>query len=341
MKTHDVRTARDPSDDYIYGPSTTPVEEVSLSTSTPTYMTYTPTDSSWLITNAAGDETAFYGYDAFGNLAFGTPTSSFGYAGEYTDPSTGFSNLRARWYAPQTGEFTAPDPAFASTDTAYTYANDDPVNESDPTGLYVHGYCTGGSALQISAANPSAFACALVDDAGKTAVAWSNQLGLILNNPSSELAAFFANGEAVAQVSAQFSEIGLPLATVAEARGKWAERGAAVGIGKWLNVGGTTVQVDGSHWGLMISATTGASFPPLPGSVSWGSTEMHEQIYGPVRCDFSAKAINTAVGILNHSAPFNSNSWLYREAVQWVNRTRGTLIPPSAGGFGTPIQPIF
>jgi RHS repeat-associated protein len=98
-------------------------------------MTYTPSDSSWLITNAAGDETAFYGYDAFGNLAFGTPESPFGYAGEYTDPSTGLSDLRARWYEPQTGSFTTRDPAFTSTDTAYTYANDDPVNGSDPTGL--------------------------------------------------------------------------------------------------------------------------------------------------------------------------------------------------------------
>jgi RHS repeat-associated protein len=135
MKTHDVRTARDPSDDYIYGPSSTPVEEVSLSSSTPSYMTYMPSDSSWLITNAAGDEIAFYGYDAFGNLAFGTPGSPFGYAGEYTDPSTGFSNLRARWYETQVGAFTTRDPAFASTDTAYIYAGDDPVNETDPTGL--------------------------------------------------------------------------------------------------------------------------------------------------------------------------------------------------------------
>ena len=126
--------AHDSSDDYIYGPSTTPVEEVSLSSSTPTYMTYTPSDSSWLIANAAGDETAFYGYDAFGNLAFGIPTSLFGYAGQYTDASTGLSNMRARWYGPQTGEFATRDPAFASTDSAYTYTGDDPVNASDPTG---------------------------------------------------------------------------------------------------------------------------------------------------------------------------------------------------------------
>lgn len=44
-------------------------------------------------------------------------------------------NDRARWYQAQTGGFTTRDPAFASTDTAYTYANADPVNETDPTGL--------------------------------------------------------------------------------------------------------------------------------------------------------------------------------------------------------------
>jgi RHS repeat-associated protein len=98
-------------------------------------MTYTASDSSWLITNAAGDEVAFYGYDAFGKLAFGTPASPFGYAGQYTDPSTGFSDMRARWYAPQTGEFTTRDPAFTSTDTAYAYAGNDPINQTDAYGL--------------------------------------------------------------------------------------------------------------------------------------------------------------------------------------------------------------
>jgi RHS repeat-associated protein len=149
MKTHDVRTARDPSDDYIYGDGTTPVEEVSLVASTPTYMTYTTSDSTWLTTNSAGDETGFWGYDAFGNLAFGTPTPPFGYAGQFTDPSTGFSDMRARWYAPQTGGFTTRDPAFPSTDTAYTYAGDDPVNRTDPTGKC--GVNTCGSVNEVNA----------------------------------------------------------------------------------------------------------------------------------------------------------------------------------------------
>jgi len=124
----------DGSYDYLYGPSGTPVEQIALTTSTPTYMTYSSSDSTWLTTNEAGDETGFWGYDAFGSLSFGTPTSAFGYAGQYADASTGLVNDRARFYDPQTGGFTTRDPDFASTDTAYTYAGDDPVNESDPTG---------------------------------------------------------------------------------------------------------------------------------------------------------------------------------------------------------------
>jgi len=124
----------DSTNDYIYGPNNEPVEQVNLSNSAPTYLTYTASDSSWLATNNAGQQVAFWRYDAFGNLATGTPDSPFGYAGQYTDASTGFSNLRARFYEPQTGGFTTRDPAFSSTDTAYTYAGDDPVNESDPSG---------------------------------------------------------------------------------------------------------------------------------------------------------------------------------------------------------------
>jgi RHS repeat-associated protein len=129
----------DSTNDYIYGPTDTPVEQINLTTNNPTYLTYTPTNDTWLSTNQAGDETSYWGYDAFGNLAYGTPASPFGYAGQYTDPTTGLVNDRARDYQPETGGFTARDPAFNLTDTAYTYADDDPVNNSDPTGLFTCG----------------------------------------------------------------------------------------------------------------------------------------------------------------------------------------------------------
>jgi RHS repeat-associated protein len=125
----------DGADDYVYGPAGTPVEAIALSTSTPTYLTFTPGAQTWVATNEAGDLVSFWGYDAFGTLAFGTAATPFGFAGQYTDSTTGFSNLRARFYNAPTGGFTTRDPAFAVTDTAYTYAEDDPVNASDPSGL--------------------------------------------------------------------------------------------------------------------------------------------------------------------------------------------------------------
>jgi RHS repeat-associated protein len=127
--------------DYVYGPGTTPVEQIGLASSTPTYLTYTQADSTWLSTNATGDETGFWGYDAFGILAFGTPTSAFGYAGQYADATTGLSDMRARWYTPGTGLFTSVDPDLAETGQAYAYADDDPVNEEDPSGLKGCWYC--------------------------------------------------------------------------------------------------------------------------------------------------------------------------------------------------------
>jgi len=133
----------DGTNDYVYGATGEPVEQVNVtpyhSASNPQFMTYTPSNSSWLVTNTAGNELSLYRYDAFGNLALGTPSSPFGYAGQYTDTSSnssGFGNMRARWYQPQTGEFTTRDPAFSQTDQAYAYAGDDPVNGSDPTGDY-------------------------------------------------------------------------------------------------------------------------------------------------------------------------------------------------------------
>ena len=140
---------------YLYGSTGEPVEQVNVTSSPPAanplFPTYTASDSSWLVTNASGAQVSYYRYDAFGNLAFGIPTSPFGYAGQYVDTSSspsGFDNMRARWYQAQTGQFSTVDPAFGQTDQAYDYAGDDPVNESDPSGacVKVGWWCIGGGA---------------------------------------------------------------------------------------------------------------------------------------------------------------------------------------------------
>jgi RHS repeat-associated protein len=132
----------DGTNDYIEGPTGEPVEQISTTATEPsvaTFMTFTPGDSSWLLTNTAGNEVGFYSYDAFGTLSFSAGVQSlFGYAGQYQGTSansSGIQDMQARWYDDQTGEFTTLDPAFNQTDQAYAYAEDDPVNEDDPSGL--------------------------------------------------------------------------------------------------------------------------------------------------------------------------------------------------------------
>jgi RHS repeat-associated protein len=70
----------------------------------------------------------------------GNPTdSTFTFQGEQTDPESGLTYLRARSYDPTTGRFTSRDPLSGSvenpgTQNGYNYANNDPVNLSDPSG---------------------------------------------------------------------------------------------------------------------------------------------------------------------------------------------------------------
>jgi RHS repeat-associated protein len=127
--------------DYLYGPAGEPVEQVNISSSPPAdnpqFLLYEPSDDAWLVNSTAGTQLAIYRYDAFGNLALGTPGSAFGYGGQYeglADNANGLEDMRARWYQAQTGEFTSVDPDLAATDQAYAYAGGDPVNEGDPSG---------------------------------------------------------------------------------------------------------------------------------------------------------------------------------------------------------------
>ncbi len=84
-----------------------------------------------------------YGYDAWGQ-----PLGGFDYA-EFTGkdrarfkgalwlgPELEVYYMRARWYEPKTGRFLSEDPLGISTGmNPYVYADDDPVNRRDPTGL--------------------------------------------------------------------------------------------------------------------------------------------------------------------------------------------------------------
>ena|GEM_PF-4933327 len=69
------------------------------------------------------------------------------------DPDTGLIRLGARDYDPQTGRWTAQDPiGHASQDTnLYTYVYNDPVNNIDPSGLFLNFLvgCAAGAGIDL------------------------------------------------------------------------------------------------------------------------------------------------------------------------------------------------
>jgi RHS repeat-associated protein len=122
---------------YIYGIGSSPIEQINAAAGATSYLLSDQSGSTRAITNTTGTITATYTYDAWGNQTGynGTTVTPFQYGGQYADPATGLIYLRARWYDPQTGQFLSLDPDLATTNSPYTYANDDPVQNSDPTGL--------------------------------------------------------------------------------------------------------------------------------------------------------------------------------------------------------------
>ncbi|MCL4449088.1 MAG: RHS repeat-associated core domain-containing protein [Actinobacteria bacterium] len=87
--------------------------------------------------NSSGNLTGEATYNAYGNVTSGGVSSitPFSYAGGYTDP-TGLIYLIHRYYDSVTGQFTSVDPLVAISGQPYVYAGGDPVNGSDPSGLW-------------------------------------------------------------------------------------------------------------------------------------------------------------------------------------------------------------
>ncbi len=81
--------------------------------------------------------------DPFGNPRGAQPSvwaGDHGYVGGIKDDVTGLTNLGARQYQPTTGRFLNLDPIIDGADpqqwNGYAYSNNDPVNGSDPSGLF-------------------------------------------------------------------------------------------------------------------------------------------------------------------------------------------------------------
>jgi RHS repeat-associated protein len=95
------------------------------------------------LSNPSGATSDTFTYDAFGILLdrTGSTPNEFRYAGEQYDPNAGFYYLRARYYQPGNGRFTARDPWIGNpmeprTLHKYVYANSSPTMFRDPAGMF-------------------------------------------------------------------------------------------------------------------------------------------------------------------------------------------------------------
>jgi RHS repeat-associated protein len=95
------------------------------------------------MTDSTGALVATYGYDPFGNVGGGSVQSGvnnpWGYAGGYTDKTTGLVKFGIYYYDPHVGRWTQATPIGSSLQEAtkanlYVYADDDPINFIDPSG---------------------------------------------------------------------------------------------------------------------------------------------------------------------------------------------------------------
>jgi RHS repeat-associated protein len=85
-------------------------------------------------TNSAGAVTSTIRYNAFGVLESGTPIS-FAFTGREWDAETALYYYRARYVDPNVGRFLSEDPAQDQLNL-YSYVSSNPVNRTDPDGLY-------------------------------------------------------------------------------------------------------------------------------------------------------------------------------------------------------------
>ena len=140
----------DGTNTYVYGPGGVPVEQINGSTVT--YLHQDQLGSTRVLTNQTANVVATYSYDPYGKATkTGTASTPMQYAGQYNDAESGLYWMRARSYDPNTGSFITVDPMLPMTGSAYGYASGDPVNNTDPLGLFT----IPGTGICVAIADPS------------------------------------------------------------------------------------------------------------------------------------------------------------------------------------------
>ncbi|WP_329587177.1 DUF6531 domain-containing protein [Kitasatospora sp. NBC_01250] len=133
----DAQTAdllSDGTTSYVYGPGGA-VEQLAGSTSY--WYLRDSLGSTRELLDGSGAVAAGFGYDPYGRItsSSGPATTPLTFTGGYQDAASGLLYLQARYYDPATAQFLTRDPAIDISRSAYGYAQDDPANVTDRSGL--------------------------------------------------------------------------------------------------------------------------------------------------------------------------------------------------------------
>lgn len=104
------------------------------------------------VTNSSGQVVNSYSYDPYGSLTSSVEAVSnpLKWIGAVFDSATGLYQMGERYYSPDQGRFLQRDPAFLPGTNSYSYADGDPINRMDPSGLYWYGFYWWGIDIYLN-----------------------------------------------------------------------------------------------------------------------------------------------------------------------------------------------
>jgi RHS repeat-associated protein len=249
---------------YVYGPGGQPLEQISASTVS--YLLSDQQDSTRLITNQAGAVTGTYSYGPYGAVTShtGTATTALQYDGQYTDAESGLQYLRARYYNPATGQFLTLDPLAALTGEPYGYADDDPVNATDPTGTFtLFGLCVPGwvvpAALTVGAVGLTIINIAQLGLDPVTDAAEAADIGALTLEGGAEAGGATLTEALPEGVASTFTDGAYTQVTTSDA------------TTLYRVYGGESQQL-GQYWTTTLPASSGEATQTLALNPAWGNT---------------------------------------------------------------------